>query len=221
MDLHEALYTTRAMRRMHPDPVPWEVEARILDAAIRAPTGGNAQQWRFVVVDDAGLKAELGPWYRANLRWAWDEIYRDRMAAARATPEDADHAALLRMYRSVSHLADHVEQTPLWLFAFSRDRTGGSIFPAVWNAMLAARADGVGSALTTLFNRSEQDVAELLGMPPDGGWRLACAVAMGYPTGRWGIAARRPAHEVASRNGWDKPLGYRVDRPLWTGRPDA
>lgn len=215
MDLREALYTTRAMRRMHPDPVPPEVEARILDAAIRAPTGGNAQQWRFVLVDDAGLKAELGPWYRANLRWAWDELYGDRLAAARAAPEEPEHATLLRMYASVSHLAEQVERTPLWLFAFSRDHPGGSIFPAVWSAMLAARAEGVGSALTTLLNRSEQDVAGLLGVPHDRGWRLACAVAMGYPTGRWGIAARRPLHEVASRNGWDQPLGYRVDEPLW------
>ena len=64
MDVYEALYTTRAMRRVKPDPIPHDVQARILDAAVRAPTGGNAQEWRFLLVDDPGVKARLGPLYR-------------------------------------------------------------------------------------------------------------------------------------------------------------
>lgn len=216
MELHEALYTTRAMRRMHPDPIPHEVEARILDAAIRAPSGGNSQQWRFVLVDDPETKAQLGPWYRDHVAWAWDTIYRDRLEAARAQPDDPDNAAVLRMQRSVSHLADNFEQTPLLMLPFVRsDLAGESIFPAVWSAMLAARAEGVGSALTTLLNRSRDEVAQLLGVPPDRGWRLACCVAFGYPKGRWGLAVRRPAHEVAARNRWDEPLGYEIPEPLW------
>lgn len=216
MELNEALYTTRAMRRMRPDPIPQEVEARILDAAIRAPSGGNSQQWRFVLVDDGQTKAQLGPWYRQHVAWAWDTIYRDRLDVARDDPDDPDNAALLRMQRSVSHLADNFEQTPLLMLPFVRsDVAGESIFPAVWSAMLAARADGVGSALTTLLNRSQDEVAQLLGVPPDRGWRLACCVAFGYPRGRWGLAVRRPAHEVAARNRWDEPLGYEIPEPLW------
>ncbi len=64
MDVYEALYTTRAMRRVRPDPIPEAVQARILDAAIRAPTGGNAQGWRFLLVDDPEIKGQLGPLYR-------------------------------------------------------------------------------------------------------------------------------------------------------------
>ena len=78
MDVYEALYTTRAMRRVRPDPIPLEVQRRILDAAIRAPSGGNAQMWRFVLVDDAALKARLGPIYRACLAQVWETVYRPR-----------------------------------------------------------------------------------------------------------------------------------------------
>ena len=63
MDLNEALYTTRAMRRVKPDPIPLDVQARILDAAVRAPSGGNMQGWKFLLVDDPAIKAQLGPLY--------------------------------------------------------------------------------------------------------------------------------------------------------------
>ena len=71
VDLYEALYTTRAMRRVKPDQVPADVQALILDAAIRAPSGGNAQNWRFLLVDDPGIKAGLGPLYRESLAELW------------------------------------------------------------------------------------------------------------------------------------------------------
>src|SRR5574338_1628225 len=71
MDVYEALYTTRAMRRVRPDPIPVAAQQRILDAAVRAPSGGNAQTWRFLLVDDAAVKAELGPVYRACLDTVW------------------------------------------------------------------------------------------------------------------------------------------------------
>ncbi len=64
MDTYEALYTTRAMRRIKPDPIPLDVQKRILDAAVRAPSGGNTQNWRFLVVDDPDVRAQLGPIYK-------------------------------------------------------------------------------------------------------------------------------------------------------------
>src|SRR5215469_4670017 len=150
MDVYEALYTTRAMRRVRPDPIPPEVQARILDAAVRAPSGGNSQNWRFMLVDDPGVKAQLGPLYRECMAQLWATAYRDRIERARANPADPQSASLLRVVSSAQHLADHFEGVPLFLLAFSRsDPTGGSIFPAVWSAQLAARAEGVGSALTT------------------------------------------------------------------------
>ena len=152
MDVYEALYTTRAMRRVRPDPIPYPVQARILDAAIRAPSGGNTQGWRFILVDDPAVKDELGPLYRDSIRQLWATAYPERVERARSAPEDPANAATLRMVASAQHLADHFEEVPLFLIAFSRgDPSGGSIYPAVWSAQLAARAEGVGSALTSVL----------------------------------------------------------------------
>lgn len=218
MDVYEALYTTRAMRRVRPDPVPLDVQARILDAAVRAPTGGNTQNWRFMLVDDAAVKARLGPIYRDCLGMLWETIYKDRLAAANATPDDPDSDQLLRVQRSAQHLADHFEEYPLLLFSFVQyDPTGGSIFPATWSAMLAARAEGVGSSLTTVFIFRVDDVLQILGVPKEEGWLFSSCVTLGYPTGRWGVAPRRPAHEVSFRNGWGTPVGFETPGPLWPG----
>ena len=124
-----------------------------------------------------------------------------------------------KMFRSANHLAEHFEGYPLLLFAFCQhDPTGGSIFPAVWNAMLAARAEGVGSAITSVFMLKGDAMREILGVP-DESWNFACCVTMGYPTGRWGVAPRRPVHEVAFRNGWDGDLGFEIPEPLWPTGP--
>lgn len=220
MDVYEALYTTRAMRRVRPDPIPADVQARILDAAIRAPSGGNSQNWRFLLVDDPEVKARLGPLYRDSLARLWVTGYAERLARARANPQDPASVSMLKVQASAQHLADHFEQVPLFLFAFARgDRTGGSIFPAVWSAQLAARAEAVGSALTTVLHLYRgRETSEVLGVPEGHGWEMACCVAFGYPTGRWGIATRRPAHEVAFRNRWGAELGLVIPEPMWDGR---
>jgi nitroreductase len=219
MDVYEALYTTRAMRRVRPDPIPMDVQARILDAAIRAPSGGNMQNWRFMFVDDAAIKAQLGPIYRDCLSRLWATFYKPQLDAANAAPDEPEHAQFLRIQRSAQHLADHFEEYPLLLFSFVQfDPSGGSIHPATWSAMLAARAEGVGAAWTSVMHVFRGDeVVEILGVPKDQGWLIASCVCFGYPTGRWGVAARRPAHEVASRNGWNEPVGFTVEEPLWTG----
>ena len=107
---------------------------------------------------------------------------------------------------------------PLFLFAFVQgDPTGGSIYPAVWSAQLAARAHGVGSSLTAVLGFWHPDETfEILGVPTDEQWIMACCVSFGYPTGRWGVADRRPVHEVSYRNRWGAPVGFEVDRPLWS-----
>ena len=216
MDVREALYTTRAMRRVTDEPIPADVQQRILDAAIRAPSGGNMQNWRFLLVDDPEVRAKLAPLYRASLSELWTSIYADRLAAAEADPDSDDSKQLFRIKRSADHLADHFADVPLLLFAFAQfDPSGGSIFPAVWSAQLAARAEGVGSALTSILAFRTQETLELLGVPADEGWIMACCVSFGYPTGRWDVAPRRPVHEVAYRNRWGDPLGFEVPQPLW------
>ncbi|MCU1464713.1 MAG: nitroreductase [Actinomycetia bacterium] len=216
MDVYEALYTTRAMRRCTTEPIPIDVQKRILDAAVRAPSGGNTQNWRFMLVDDAGVKGKLGPIYRDCMTQLWATIYKDRLEAANADPDDPENASMLRIQRSAQHLADHFEEYPLLLFSFVQfDPTGGSIFPATWSAMLAARAEGVGSSLTSVFMFQLDAVLEILGVPKADGWLFSSCVTFGYPTGIWGVAPRRPVDRVSFRNRWGTPLGFEIAEPLW------
>lgn len=213
MDLREALYTTRAMRRVRPDPIPDELLARVLDAAIRAPSGGNAQNWRMIVVDDPQVRARLGPLYREAYATLQEKVYADRRAAA----EEAGDETTLRVMRSSDWLAENCEQVPVWLMFLSRnDPSGASIYPAVWNAMLAARGEGVGTCLTTILGAfRETQVFDLLEIPHDKGWQLSAAVSCGYPLGRWGVAKRKPVERVSYHNGWERPLAFEVGGPLW------
>jgi nitroreductase len=217
VNIDEALYTTRAMRRVRPDSVPMDVQAKILDAAIRAPTGGNSQNWRFLLVDDRQVLARIGPLYRHSIEQLWEVVYADRLAAAAADPGAAESIEMVKVQRSAQWLADHFEQVPLFLFGFVQaDPTGSSIFPAVWSAQLAARAEGVGSCLTVVLGFFHPDeVLEILGVPGDQHWVMACCVSFGYPTGTWGVASRRPVHQVSYRNQWGSPVGFTVEDPLW------
>jgi len=216
MDVREALYTTRAMRRVTSEPIPVDVQARIMDAAVRAPSGGNTQNWRFLLVDDPGVKARIAPLYQQAISGLWSSYYKDRIDAANATPELEESKSMLRVQRSAQWLADNFEAVPVWLFGFSQhDGSGSSIYPALWNAMLAARAEGVGTSLTQALVFFNDQVLEILGVPGDEGWLMAGAVSMGYPTGRWGVAARQPAHEVTFRNQWGDDPGFRDPEPLW------
>jgi nitroreductase len=217
VDISEALYTTRAMRRVRPDPVPVDVQARILDAAIRAPSGGNTQNWRFLLVDDREVIGRIGPLYRLAIEQLWTTVYADRLAAAAADPGTPESVEMVKLQQSAQWSADHFEEVPLLLFGFVRaDPTGGSIFPAVWSAQLAARAEGIGSSLTVVLSFFHPDeVFEILGVPTDEQWVMACCVCFGYPTGRWRVAPRRPVHEVSYRNRWGDPVGFTVDQPLW------
>lgn len=216
MDVYEALYTTRAMRRCTTEPIPEAVQQKILDAAIRAPSGGNTQNWRFLLVDDPAVKSQIGPIYRECLAMLWQTIYKDRLDAANANPDDPESDQMLRVQRSAQHLADHFEEYPLLLFSFVQfDPTGGSIFPSTWSAMLAARAEGVGSSLTSVLLFQGDKVLTILGVPAAEGWLMSSCVTFGYPTGKWGVAPRRPVHEVSYRNQWGEPVGFEIPKALW------
>lgn len=217
MDIEEALYTTRAMRRVRPDPIPMDIQARILDAAVRAPSGGNAQNWKFLLVDDKDVIGRIAPLYRDAIDQLWKTIYAGRIAAAEAEPDLEESRQMKRVQSSAQWLADHFEEVPLFLFAFiEADPSGGSIYPAVWSAQLAARAHGIGSSLTAVLSLwYPTEVCEILGVPTDQNWIMACCVSFGYPTGRWGVAERRPVQDVSFRNRWGTPVGFSVDEPLW------
>ena len=209
MDIYEALYTTRAMRRLKPDPIPYDAQARILDAAIRAPNIG--QEWRFILVDDPEIKSQFAPLYRQGFESMIGGVPEELFADVIKTD-----TPMGRTVRSGLHLVNHFAEVPLLLIGFGRTRDGAGIYPALWSAMLAARAEGIGSTLTGfLQSYFANEVMEILGVPKDGGWYLHGVVAMGYPTGRWGVGARKPVHEVAARNSWQGDLGFTVPEPLW------
>ncbi len=223
MDVYEALYTTRMMRRLRPDPIPLETQARILDAAVRAPNGGNTQRWHFVAVDDPELIREFGQLFRQARAIEYEKFSAGAgpmVALAPGAPgaDPAAHAETMRrMQGSGNYLADHFEEIPLLLFVFAIDDLGGAnIYPAIWSALLAARAEGVGGVMTMVLRNFTDEVNELLGVPVEEGWEMSAMLALGYPRGKWGVAAnRRPVHEVSSRNGWGKPFGVEVPQPLW------
>jgi nitroreductase len=219
MELSEALYTTRAMRRVKPDPIPYDVQAKILDAAIRAPSGGNQQNWRFLLLDDPAKKAALAPLYQNAVGRLWETIYKSHVEAATANPDAPESTQFLRVQHSAQWLGDHFAEVPLFLFPFSQHDPGGSsIFPAVWNAMLAARGEGVGSCITALLQFFHgPETSKILEVPSDEGWTLAATVSFGYPTGKWGLAARQPVDQVSYRNTWGGAVGFSVPEPLWKG----
>ncbi len=214
MDLYEALYTTRAMRRVSSDPVPNDVVQAMLDAAVRSPSGGNSQNWRWLTVTDRATVAALGVLYAQG----WDELnatfYKGKKEAAIASGDEATK----RVLSSSQWLADNFDKVPLVVLPYHRnDPTGASIYPAVWSLMLAARGHGVGTTLTTilgLFKHAE--VAELLGVPLDKGWQNAAAIPCGYPLGRWGVAKRAPVHQVVYEEQWGQEPEWIVDEALWS-----
>jgi nitroreductase len=209
MDIYEAIYTTRAMRRLKPDSIPYEVQARILDAAIRAPHIGEG--WRFILVDDPAIKSQFAPLYRKGFERMIGGAPEEMFAKVLKTD-----TPLSRTVRSGLYLVNHFAQVPLLLIGFGSTKDGAGIYPALQNAMLAARAEGIGSTLTgflTTFFANE--VMDILGVPKDSGWYMHGVVPMGYPLGKWGVGPRKPVHEVAARNSWQGDLGFTVPEPLW------
>ena len=201
--LFEAIYTQKAIRRLKPDPVPDELIDKLLDAAIRAPSGGNQQPWSFIVIKDPETKKKIGEWYLD----AWNQTY-DRIPQEQ---RDKFEPPFARVYRSAQHLAHHMGEAPVQVLVCARATPVpnaivgashyGSIFPAVQNLLLAARGLGLGACLTTLHKMHEQEVKDLLGIPEN--IETVALIPVGYPLGRYGPVERRPVEEVVHRERWD------------------
>ena len=111
------------------------MQKAILDAAIRAPSGGNPQAWRFLLVDSPDVKAQIGPVYRECLGGVFTNYYGPRIEEAKTKPNDAEAVQFLKVIRSAQYLADNFEKYPLLLFGFGQGAgAGGAVFPALWNA---------------------------------------------------------------------------------------
>jgi nitroreductase len=215
MELAEAMKTLRAVRRLRPDPIPDDVLRRTLEAATWAPTGGNAQPWRAVVVRERPAVASLGTLYAA--RWA-AYCGQSRKALEAAPPAVAARAE--KMLAAGDFLAEHFAETPaVVVFCFDPTRMaitdadqprvsvvgGASVYPAVQNFLLACRAEGLGCVLTTLLCQVEPEVRELLAIPEP--WATACAIPIGWPRGRGhGPLSRRPLEEMIFAERFGSPL---------------
>ncbi len=196
MDVFEVINTTRAMRRLKPEPVPDDLIWKLMGAAIRAPSGGNRQPWGFIVVRDEDTKKKIAGWYLD----AWNKSYAMMKHAATADPAGA------RTYASADHLANHLAEAPVLIIAAVRSGdvgtspAGSYIYPAVQNLMLAARALGLGTTLTTLHRAHESEVKELLGIPDD--IETMALIPIGWPEGKFGSGPRRPVEEVTHWETW-------------------
>ena len=189
MDVFDAIRTTRAMRRLDPTrSVSDEDIWTVLEAATKAPSGANGQPVRWLVVTDQEKRQRLG------------EIYRRCWAPVREMyeAEGAHDESFERILRSGSYLGDHMGDAPVIIIPCSREDYPSSVFPALQNLFLAARALGLGTTMTTIHRQDEPAVMRVLAIP-DGviTWAM---VPMGYPLGRWGEAARRPVEDVTYWN---------------------
>ena len=204
MGVFEAMYNCRAMRRLAPTPVPEELLLKLIDAANQAPTGSNAQGARWIVVRDAEQRARL-----AALNKAAVTAYAapDSGRAGALPHQDADKRA--RMLKSVLWQAEHMQDIPALVIAcYEFERAvaagqamgGGSIWPAVQNLLLAARALGLGAAPTTLGLANREAAREVLGLPDN--VEAFCLIPVGYPMGKFGPVTRLPVEQTVHWDRW-------------------
>lgn len=214
MDLYAAMSTLRAVRRLKADPIPHATIDRLFRAATWAPTGGNVQPWRIVAVTDPAPKARLAELYAA--RWsAYAANSRRSVETAEPAVRESTHKAL----DAGDYLAAHMGEVPLIaVFCFhpgrmaitdiDQDRPtvvgGGSVYPAVQNFLLAARAEGLGCVLTTLLCYDEPQVKSLLGIPD--AWGTCAHVPVGWPVrGGHGPISRRDIGTMVHAGSWGTP----------------
>ncbi len=208
MDFLEVVSTQRAIRRFVTEPVSDDVVRQVLDAAVRAPSGGNRQPWRFIVVRDSDLKRRLGRLYGE----CGDELIRSAPFYTRALQDPAADPAAARMMKSSRYLVEHFEEVPVFIVACMLSdgqplsfTQAASIYPAVQNIALAARNLGLGTTITTIHRYRHNEIRDLLGVPRDAA-EIAAMIPMGYPAGKFGAGPRKPATEVSFLNRWGTPL---------------
>lgn len=202
--LFEALYTQRAIRAFKPDPVPDELIHRLIQAATKAPSGSNWQDWKFLVIRDPELKRKIGEYYRQ----AQEELRSRRATRLQDGPRP--------VRASAADLADHMHEVPVLILVCvvhsvspTRMERGASIYPAVQNLLLAARGLGLGSVITTIHKRYEEEIKALLGVPAN--VETAALLPVGYPAPgtRYGPTRRNPVEEVTFLDTWSSQWKFR------------
>jgi len=195
MPLGEAIFTQRSIRRFRPAPITLTDVRLIIEAAVRAPNGGNQQIARFLVVNDRATIKEFGTLYHE----AWWAKRRDEGFHSREDLPPRFHAA--------AGLADAMGEAPCIVFALAHENgPANSVIPAVQNLMLAARAIGLGSVPTTLHPSVMARFRAMFGIPDDVGFHFC--VPLGYPQGNFGPNSRQPTSATTYLNRWDDPVPW-------------
>ncbi|GAA4531366.1 MULTISPECIES: nitroreductase family protein [Nonomuraea] len=210
----ELLTTTRSVRKRLDlrRPVPAELVRECLEIALQAPSGGNRQGWHWIVVTDPGLRARIGDYYGRSVR----AYHASGSSAGKLFQDDPDRAATQRRISdSSAYLGEHMGEVPVLVIPCIEVPGGGfpegnqaglwgSLLPAAWSYMLAARARGLGTAWTTLHLAYESEIAELLGLPAE--VRQGALIPTAYYTGdTFKSAPRVPLDQVLHLDGWSRP----------------
>lgn len=204
-DVWEVMSTARTIRRFTDKPVDEATLARCLEAARWAPSGANAQGWRFVVLRSPELRAVVATAAKHAL-----EVIEPVYGMSRPAADDNSRRA--RTYRATYELHDRAGEFTSVLFAQQHYPTaselllGGSIFPAMQNFLLAARAQGLGACMTSWASYGgERLLREAVGIPED--WMVAGHIVVGWPKGKHGPLRRRPLADFVNLDGWGEPAG--------------
>jgi nitroreductase len=199
VDLFDIIHSCRAMRRLKPDPVPDELLIRLVNAANHGPTGSNRQHGRWIVVRDAVQKRKLA------------ELNRKAVDAYIGNPDAAD-PEMRGTVRAVLWQRDHFHEIPALLIPClefdapprgtwqAGAGSGGSIWPGIQNLLLAARAVGLGAAITTLGLSDRPAAREVLGIPEN--VEPYAIIPIGYPRGKFGPVTRKPVAEIIHYDQW-------------------
>ncbi|HHZ63190.1 MAG TPA: nitroreductase [Dehalococcoidia bacterium] len=195
----DAIYTQRAIRHLKPDPVPRETIERLIRAGTKAPSGGNSQGWKFIVITDPETKSAIAEYYLQ----AWEMAYGNQNPSP---PNIQSHVR-----SSADYLARNMADMPVLLMACihhdgspSTITRGSSIYPAVQNILLAARALGLGSAITTLHKRYEKEIKDLLGIPDNVETAALLPIGFIQEGYKYGPTRRAPVSEVTYWEKWDE-----------------
>jgi nitroreductase len=195
MPLGEAISTQRSIRRFKPDRIPLDDLRLLVEAAVKAPNGGNAQVARFLVVDD-----------RDAIR-AFGDVYRDAWWGKRRDEGFQSFDDLPPLFHPAAALADAMRDAPCIVFALAlRNGPADSVIPAVQNLLLAARALGIGSVPTTLHPSVMERFRDMFDIPEDVAFHFC--VPLGYPEGKFGPTRRKPTSETTFLNRWNGPVPW-------------
>jgi nitroreductase len=205
--LDDIIFTTRAMRRLKTDPVPDALIEQILRAGQAAPSGGNAQNWGFLVVKDPEIKRQVQVYYQRAYDEGVGKHYAERLAAM---PPGEARGKLERQVAAVHHLTMHFHEVPVWIVPCldvgprgAMGMSGASIYPAVQNMLLTARSLGLGSTLTCRHMMFGKECDAIFGLP--GTIQSFAILPVGYPEGTFGPVSRGPLADVVHKDRWGQP----------------